>query len=257
MTTCIEVLEIKDIILEGKSGNIRAVAGLPKSQTTGLLAGIKKKTDQADDVVSEKGLGSYGLTLEKLQIAGIVKTGITEGVDLETTLSDSSVFTGKKGISNVNVLLRSNALQKQVMQDVISKNMTSLQQEGVLTGDETEVELAGFAALAANYSVDEIKDFVNGTASPDLAAEMAGVQDDAESVATLIQTKASSIMDTISGIGGGAAAAVESATNTIKLDDINKALDDFIGSKRVPSAVTGAIEEATKAAGSLSKGDLF
>ena len=249
------MIDVKDVVKEGKSGNIEAVAGLTKDQTVGILANIKKDVDQPANVVTEKGLGSYGLSLENLQLLKIVKGGITPAPDLETTLNDASVFTGLRSVNSVNVLLSNEDLQKTLMQEVITKNTASLQRQGVISGFEGPEIAAGVAGASAKFNVSEIKDYANGTASPEITDGINKAQAGADFAVNLTDTKASSALEKVKGIGGGSIKPVKSAVDTISTPQLNKNVDDFIGSKRVPSAVTeadtAALAEQAKQAASI------
>lgn len=233
-------IEISDVIKESKSGNIEAVGGLAKEQTVGILANVKKEINQAPDVITDKGLGSYGLTLDELQTVKVVKSSVTINVDLETTLNDKSVFTGKHGVNKVGDLLGNEDLQKKLKQEAISGKMAKLKQDGVFSGFEDVAVIAGIAGAAALFSSDAIKSFANGTASPEITAGIDAAKSSGEFAVNMVDTKASSTLEAVNGIGGGSTKAVKSATDTIQTPELNKGVDEFIGSKRVPSQFTEA-----------------
>lgn len=247
------MIEVKDVVEETRSGNIEAIGNLSKAQVAGVLANIRNEVSQEKDEIGDNGLGSYGLSMADLQLASVVKNGFSVSVDLETTLDDKSVFTGKDGVRNVDTLLNNLSLQKRLIQRVISLRMDELIRQGIISGEEDPVKLGGFAGVAAEYTVSEIKSYANGTASDSLVDGISTTQENAEFATNLVNTKASSILETISGIGGGAVSSVQSATDTIKTPSLNKALDEFIGSKRVPSPFTKADQQLLKAQEQLKK----
>lgn len=227
-------LEIKDLVSEGRTGNIDAVGGLTKNETIGLLAAMKKTVNQTPDTVSTT-LGSYGLSLSNLQDTGIVKKGIAGTGSLSTVLADPSVFTGKKSVNSLSDLTSNEAVQKEIMQDVLQKNSVTLKQQGTITGTETSAILAGLITTGTPLS-----------GSPDAAF---GV--------TLASTKASSLLTKVVGIGGGATSAVKSAVDTVKTAIVDQGVDAFIGSNKVPKVSKTVTTDTAKATKTLGSGDLF
>ena len=76
-------IDIKDIVNEmALPGTIVPVQGLPANQVAGVLAAVKTTVDQDCDVISDKGLGCYGLSLSDLQVTGVIKCGFAYSADI-------------------------------------------------------------------------------------------------------------------------------------------------------------------------------
>lgn len=234
-------------------GTITAVPNLSSDQTVGVLAALSKSTNQAADVITEKGLGRYGLQLRDLQLTGIVKRCIRSDDDTITILNDASVFTGKDAVSNVNDLLGNEGLQQRIMIETITANMNTLTQEGVITGDESDEDTAAISGVAGKYTTEEVKsnflsdlkDKFDGFLDP----LMDGLGQLAALGALIAVVKNADILGKIKGIGEAVVSLPELASDTLDTLSLNLGVDGIIGSTKIPSA-----GDATKSAGAAIKG---
>jgi len=233
-------IEIKDLVAElAKPSVITPVLGLSFDETAGVLTGILKSVDQASDVISEKGLGSYGLSLQDLQKTGVVKKGLGASIDpadLAAILSDPSVFTGKHGVNNVDNILANEALQQELINEVVSKNMCDMRSQGVITGLESVSELAALAGMAAKFSISDIKGKLAGTISDLLNSAMDKLGGLAAFGAVLAVAKQADILGKLKGLGRAVVSLPELAADTIDTADIFDNVDKLIGSVRIPKA---------------------
>ena len=223
-------LDIKDLAKEGLSGNIDSVGSLSKEQMVGVLAQQKQTINQsADTIDNTKGIGVYGLTLADLQLIGIIKKGIAI-TTVTDTVKDGSIFTGVQDVYSINDITASEDKQKQLYQLILTNKNTTLTQSGKLSTDLTAIA-------------------VQLTGNP-LAA----------SAVTLAVTKGSSILTTISGIGGGATKAVKSATDTIPTPTVDAGKKAFIGDADPSAAIatpTISPPDTSKATKPISIEDIF
>ena len=248
--TC--VLEVKDLAnVWTNIGTIEPIPELNIDQTVGILAALEDIVGQDSDVVTENGLGTYGLLLRDLQLVGVVKKGISAIGDLVTILSDTSIYTGKHRVNNVDDLLLNKGLQLQLIAEVIAKNLDTLRFQGVLTGDETDEELAGVAGVSAQYTPEEVADNIE----KDFVGKIIGYADEAMQImavhaafgAVLGVIKKADILGKVQGIGAAIVSLPTLATDTIESADVNQNVDKIVGSTRIPS-----VGDATTSAGAAA-----
>lgn len=249
-------IEIKDLVLEiGKPGILIPVPGLTTDETAGVLTAILKTVDQASDVISDNGLGTYGLSIADLQLTGVVKKGlslVTEADALAGILSDPSVFTGNYDVTDVDDILNNEGLQRELINDVMVKNVKDLGLQGLLKGLEIAALIAGIAALAAKFSIADIKqhfaNLLSGVTNllDDIMTELSDL---ASYAALMIATKSADLLSFVKGIGSSVSLPVLEV-GTIEIPDINANVDSIVGSLKIQSA--GDIEAAAQAATKLS-----
>mgnify|MGYP000288723794 CR=1 FL=1 len=164
MATCKVPVNIEEVISEDiSSGIISEINTLSNVQATGLLASMVKQKDQESGVVSAKGVGRFGDSKTNLEDIGIIKAGLNtsdDPDDLETVLSDPSVFTGKNDVNKVEDILINEALQSQLIQEIITKTLNKLTQQGLIKGDESSADIAAIASLVTDFSFNDIKGFI-------------------------------------------------------------------------------------------------
>jgi len=154
-------------------GTPKANAGigeLSADQLTGVMAQQAKKAAQAVDAISEKGIGKFGISIPQLETSGFLKPGVVEKMqalgDAGTSLlSSASSWTGKGGIENIEILLSSESLQGQVVQEMMQEAMDTLKNLNVLTGLEAPEDLAGMISASVTYGVGEVQSWVQGNVS--------------------------------------------------------------------------------------------
>ncbi len=145
-------ISIKDIRDELRQpGNMITFDGLNKDQSVAVYAAIAKSADDSD------GIGRYGLSINDLTSAGLIKPGLGLSDDISAT-DDANIFTGKKGINSVDDLNDNPSVQREILGDSIKNNLAALAKDGTLTGDETPADVArhagGDSAAAAVTMLD-------------------------------------------------------------------------------------------------------
>ena len=252
MPTCKVPIKIEEILNEFTApGIIFGVSTLSAEQTTGLLTSMGKQKGQDSDVVSSEGVGLYGQSKFNLEDVGVIKSGLNtsdDPNDLVTVLSDPSIFTGKHGVTKVEDLLSNEGLQRQLIQDVVLLTLNKLTQQGLITGNESDADIAAIGSLSTDFTFDQIKGFISGTIIGALLIKMDALADSARYAINLLDFKG--LVPEIS------LKVPKNATNTIKTANLDAELDKLIGSSRIESAVSGGSSILSKVA-SLDKGDIF
>ena len=225
---------ISDIFAEEqKPGLVLPVAAgesvLTSEQTIAVLATIAKDVNQAPDEVSEKGVGTYGLSKENLESTGVIKPGIglsNDPLDLPVILDDPSVFTGNHGVTALIDLFLDEPLQRELTQTATNNAMIELSQLGAINPVQSPEEIAEVAALSTQFNVDEIASMKLDPDSLDPALLLSML-----SMGILAVNAIKALAQKLSKKPKTPAAS----TGTVKTPDIDKEVDKLIGSKRIPS----------------------
>ena len=131
------------------------VGPLSTTQVQGLMASTAAAVNQnSTDVTNEKGLGTYGLTPNQLQQAGLIKPGTAELINQDpantvSTLSSPTVWTGKGGADSLDSVLANDTLQAAVQQDSMATSYDQLTQLGVVSDTTVNTTLDPYAGLTA------------------------------------------------------------------------------------------------------------
>jgi hypothetical protein len=129
------------------------VGPLSTTQIQGLLSSTASAVNQnATEVTNEKGLGTYGLTADQLQQAGLIKPGTAELINqdpenLVSTLSSPTVWTGKGGATDLDAVLSNDTLQAAVQQDSMATSYDQLTQLGVVSNSTVNATVDPYAGL--------------------------------------------------------------------------------------------------------------
>jgi len=253
MTLCIQ-----DVITEGTNApSVPAISGFTPDEVIGIMAVISVEVNQSADEVTDDGLGLYGIDLADLQGAGIVKKGIATTGDLATILADSSIYTGKFSVNGITDILVNSGLQRDVIATSLSSDLVALFSQGLIPADASSAELAGIAGTAAEFGLDDARDWLNGDASDDLTALMDASSADFEYAVNLVNTKASDILGQVQGIGIPPVSLPELSIGTIDTVDIDGEVDKLIGSVRIPSAGGIPVPEIPNIPPALNPEDLI
>jgi hypothetical protein len=165
-----------------QSESLTAIGTMSQGTVTGVLAQTRNLVGQAGDVVSSKGVGSYGFDVSQLERAGVVKPGISnafnntptavtqediaeaarinsEGGDITpeqvagnrklNSFLTPAVFTGKEGIKSTADILSNPVKQDQIQQQLMSQGINQLATVGIPVKSLSPEGLASVAANAA------------------------------------------------------------------------------------------------------------
>ena len=254
-------VEIQDIAETwNRVGILPEVPGLDTERVVAILTALRKEVNQSSDVVTSKGVGTYGLQLYDLQLTCMVKNGISTVSSLQEILADPSVFTGKDGVNAIADLLSNENLQAELMAEVMKQNMNTLIDQGVITGNENEASLATVAAVSAKYTPVEVKANIQ-TQAPDnfdattdsifsysdSAMDLLGLAGKIAMLAAVLRTV--DVSGLLKGIGGAVVSLPTLATDTIDQAATNLEANKIVGSKLIPS-----IGDVTQSAGDAASG---
>lgn len=270
------VLDINDIVIEMATGPVTPIAGLSKEESAAIIAAVRITVDQPCDVITDKGVGCYGLQVSDLQAIGVVKKGFEITNEM---LECGSSFTGKNGIFTVDEIITNNKLQQQMMNDLIIANMQNLQAQGIITGGESDQELSGLAALAAKYLPSQIKSLIDAAGSVlgaigsalgavgdafGAIADGFAALDQAQAIALaalaaggalLASLKNADILGKLKGFGETIAGLPELALDTIDSFTLDVEVDKLVGVPNLPS-VSDPTKTASEAADGLLSGNI-
>lgn len=186
-----------------QSEALTAIGSMDQGTVTGVLAQTKNLVRQASNVVSDKGIGSYGLDISQLEKTGVIKPGVTqsfnntpttvtaediaeaerinsEGGDITpeqvarnrklNSFLTPAVFTGKDGIKSTGDILNNPVKQDQIQQQLMSQGVNELATIGIPVNSLNAEGLAGIAANAAKSVAGTEALLKNLPAPPDVPA---------------------------------------------------------------------------------------
>ena len=231
-------ISVADIALQSPAQI--SLGPLDPLQVTSLMAQTAKEVGQGAEEISEKGLGKFGLTLDKLEEIGALKPGSTQlfsnsASDLTEFVKNPQIWSGKDGVTNVETLLASTNIQDTIQQQVMSKRFLQLQDSGLITGEEAPEQLASFVQTAAKSGIGNTKrwiesftpiDGISDTIGGITGGITGGIGDSIGGIAD-----GDTIGDTIGGITGGIGDSIGGITGGIgdSIGGITGGIGDSIG----------------------------
>ena len=254
-----------------KTGS-QTIGTLSPAEIQGLVATIAASVNQSSNVVTNsKGVGTYGLTADQLQTAGLLKPGIADQVKQDPAnavivLSSPTSWTGKQGATDINAILNDINLQTSTQQGLMENTFSQLKQTGVINGTEVSTTLGPIVNAATVYGVSNTAQVLNNTstATANAAATAAAVGVIGFIASSSFGGSFGSINQILSGGGGALSSGTVPAigyTNTVNRVNVNQAMKAIIGNPKIPtpyfpssgasasnsSAATAAIQEAISA----------
>jgi hypothetical protein len=215
------------------------VKGLDVNQLTGALAQTKNLVDQASSVLSNaKGLGEFGLGVQQLESAGIVKPGTAAlvqntGATVASVLKSPAVFTGVDGIKSAADLLASPAKQAEIQQKLMATGTDALAAVGIPVQNLNPANLAGLATNAVKDLAATVDIMKNLPVLPDVKAEFDKIIKDSAFAVNLVDNKLS------------AALKKEDfpipAADTVVRDTLNAATTRIFGNNKIPVPKFGPV----------------
>lgn len=215
---------------------LTSIASMTQSEVTGVLAQAIQSVGQAADIMSDaKGVGEFGLDINQLEKAGIVKPGMaalanSTGAALTDVLKSPAAFTGKDGIKNIQTLLNSPATQAALQQGLMASGIKDMAAIGIPVDKLSPQGLAGIALNAAK-SVPGTEAFLKGGTIPNdptgavKSAFENNVRDGAFAVA-LTDAKIPPAFKEVE--------TPEPKSNTVNRDTLNAASTRVVGNDKVP-----------------------
>lgn len=215
---------------------LTGIASMTQSEVTGVLAQAKQSVGQAANVLTDaKGLGEFGLDLNQLEKAGIVKPGISNlaaqtGAAITDVLKSPAAFTGKDGIKNVQTLLNSPATQAAIQQNLMASGVKDLASIGIPVDKLSPQGIAGVALNAAK-SVPGTEAFLKGGKIPNdpTGAVKSAFENNVRDGAFAVALTDSKIPPAFKEV-----AVPEPKSNTVNRDTVNAASNRVVGNDKVP-----------------------
>jgi len=216
-------IDLGDVSLQNP-GQI-SLGSIEPQQVTALLAQAAKDTGQAAEEVTEKGIGKFAFTPDKLEEIGVLKPGSTEffnnsDLNLETFVQNSQIWTGREGATSIETLINNVDLQDSIQQQVMSDRFLQLQDAGLITGEEPPEQLAVFVQTATKNGVGVTKQWIESFSSSSNVTDIAG--DLSESIGDI----AGDFGESLASIGEGFSSALDGGIGGIA-DDIGGKISDL------------------------------
>ena len=210
------------------------VGSIQSPQVRAMLAQQSFVTGQASNVISDAvGVGKYGFTAQQLENAGYLKPGTVEfylgGEAGESTILQSpNVWTGLAGVTNVSTLLNDSQLQDSVQADLYSSALTSLQNEGIVTGQENSANLAGLVQAASVYPASTIRSWAEGTIGDEI------ITNDINAMVRGTQYSVDLVNQKIATAVQGFSTSDNSQVGTTQRSTIDSSANAIINNEKVP-----------------------
>lgn len=236
---------------------ISCIPSLDTSQVQGLLASKISATGQdATEVSAEKGVGSYGLTPQQLEQAGLIKPGISQLISQDpantvSILNSATSWTGKNGAENLDALLSNEKLQSAVTQTSLTSAFSQLNQLGVVNGNTVSTVLNTVSTVntladsakvlgavvnnASTFGVKETVDWLSNSVGGNEAVEWAKT-----AVDSIFGISFGSANKGISGGGNPLQAGIQKVkgySNTVNRQVLDFSFNSIIGSNKVPKNI--------------------
>jgi hypothetical protein len=246
-----------------------SLGALEPTDLRALLAQTAAQTDQAVNAVdATKGIGKFGLDIDRLEATGYVKPGTaqaytrmptpsvtaediaeaekinSEGGDITpeqvsknrqlNTFLSPAVFTGKAGATNLKSVLSDDRVQDTIQGDVLKQSFQKLSQLG---GDVSEqlknpTQLSAALQTAAKFGVKTAENLVKGLDVANIA-EVKSVARAAEFAKSLAgkfaeSPVAKSPLET-------SVLTPRGSTNTVNRSTVNASIISILGNSKIPS----------------------
>jgi hypothetical protein len=211
--------------------NPQPIGSLNSEQIQGLIAQAQASTAQPANVISDKGIGAYGIQPQQLEKAGYLKPGTTAtylrpGANVSQVLSSPAVWTGKDGVVGKNELLNNKDLQASITQNIMSVDFGSLQKLGVVTGKESADQLGALLQTSNKFGPSVTQAWSKGTAPAQLTPDINNTARAGQYAVNFVNTKLPSFSTGITGILG--------AFGTVDRTSLDSAVKSVLGSDRLP-----------------------
>jgi hypothetical protein len=223
-----------------------AVGPLSTTQIQGLLSSTSAAVNQlATEVTNEKGLGTYGLTADQLQLTGLIKPGTAELVNqdpanLVSILSSPTVWTGLGGADSLDSVLTNPTLQSIAQQGCLASSFDSLSQLGTISDTVnnlfgSDFDLGAVVNNAANYGVGAATEWLNNTLGGSDIGQLT-----TSAVESIFGMSFGSANQSVSGGGNPLQTGVQAPkgySNTVNRSVIDTAFNSIIGNNKIPANI--------------------
>ena len=232
---------VKTSVLAGS-----VVGSLSTTQVQGLMSSTAAAVNQLATVVTnEKGLGTYGLTADQLQLSGLIKPGTAELINqnpanLVSILSSPTVWTGKGGAESLNAVLSDSTLQSIAQQSTLASSFNQLSELGVVSSTVNNLlgsntDLGAVVNNAANYGVAATTEWLKNTVGGSDIGQLT-----TSAIQSVFGMNFGSVNSGSSGGGNPLQTGIQSPkgfSNTVNRSVINAGFASIIGNNKIPSNI--------------------
>ena len=231
--------------------NTQVLAGSPvgplsTTQIQGLLSSTSAAVNQlATEVTNEKGLGTYGLTADQLQQAGLIKPGTAELINqdpenLVSTLSSPTVWTGLGGADSLNSVLANPTLQSIAQQSCLASSYNNLSELGVVSSTVSNLfgsttDLGAVVNNTANFGLGATTEWLSNTLGGNDIGQLT-----TSAIQSVFGMSFGSVNQSVSGGGNPLQTGVQTPkgySNTVNRSVIDTAFNSIIGNNKIPANI--------------------
>ncbi|NBR23333.1 MAG: hypothetical protein EBU08_06075 [Micrococcales bacterium] len=219
------------------------VGPLSTTQVQGLLSSTAASVNQpATEITNEKGLGTYGLTPDQLQQAGLIKPGTAELINqdpatLVSTLSSPTVWTGVGGADSLDSVLANPVLQSAAQQSTLATSYNNLSDLGIVSTTtnnllSSNTDLGAVVNNAANYGVSATTAWLNNTVGGSEIGQLT-----TSAIQSVFGINFSTVNQSVSGGGNPLQTGVQTPrgfSNTVNRSVIDASFNSIIGNNKIP-----------------------
>ena len=219
--------------------NSQTIGDVSTAQVQGLVATTAAVVDQSANVITTtKGLGTYGLTADQLQLAGLIKPGIADQVKQDpanavSILSSPTSWTGLQGATDINTILADAGLQTATQQDLMSNSYEQLKQNGTLNGNESAEAVGPLVNAATKYGVEPTTQWLNNNAPANTGTQISNFVN-SSNYGSNFGANNKSLSGAIGALSLGVVIA-KGYTNTVNRQNLNQATAAVIGNPKIPT----------------------
>jgi hypothetical protein len=212
-----------------KQGVTTGIPGLNGTETQAAMSQAAKLVGQPRGKISDdQGVGKFGFDLSQLELAGIVKKGLSVvavGATLTSVLKSPTSFTGKAGILGISALLANESAQNDIQKGLMQNGLSSLKSAGIPVSDFNPGAVAGLANNAAKDVSGTLQNLA-GTASATSKAAFDSVSRNSAFAVNLANNKVDpAALNEVTA---------EPATDTVDTETVNAASKRIVGNDKAP-----------------------
>lgn len=222
------------------------VGPLSTTQIQGLLSSTAAAVNQpATEITNEKGLGTYGLTADQLQQAGLIKPGTAELINQDpantvSILSSPTVWTGRGGADSLDSVLANPTLQSIAQQGTLASSYNNLSELGTVSSTvnnlfNSTTDLGAVVNNAANYGIGATTDWLNNTLGGSDIGQLT-----TSAIDSIFGQNFGTANKSVSGGGNPLQTGVQTPrgySNTVNRSVIDTAFNSIIGNNKIPSNI--------------------
>ena len=230
-------ITVSDFVNTGVSS--QTVGSVSTAQIQGLVATTAAVVDQSSNVITAtNGLGTYGLTADQLQLAGLIKPGIADQVKQDpanavSILSSPTSWTGKQGATDIQTILDDVNLQTATQQNLMSNSYEQLKQNGTLNGNESAEAVGPLVNAATKYGVEPTTQWLNNNAPANITTQISNFVN-SSTYGSTFGVKNQNIAAGIGALSLGVVIA-KGYVNTVNRQSLNQATTAVIGNPKIPT----------------------